>query len=142
MEMGFMVVVGVIVVIALIMVFITLSMRFAKPGERLVVYEKGRTTKRLMVGPVPPGQSRRGKGKLIIPFVRRSVRVKGDLVEAWDAVRDALPWDWEVERPSEGQSQGGRTVRAHGPHDAVVEATGPTEHDALMALAASLKERD
>ena len=141
MELEFMAIVGIIVVMALIMVFIALSVRFAKPGERLVIYEKGRTCKLLIVRPVPPGQSRRGNGRLVFPFFRRLVRVKGDLVEAWDAVRDALPWDWEVERPLDDQSQGGWVVRAHGSRDVVVEATGPTEHDALMALADRLKER-
>ena len=83
----------------------------------------------------------------LIPLVDRAVRVHGDLRSAWAEVREALPHDIGVTRPTIGGTpERAWTIRAHGyEEDAAdgraldIEARGGTEIAALEDLAIRLR---
>jgi hypothetical protein len=117
---------------------IALSVRIVPSGERLVVYRLGRTSAVLIRGQA----GRRARYLVfIIPLVDRVVRVRGDLVEEWDALRVTLPEGWVIRRPAEDSTRAAWLVRAQGPDGDEVEGAGGTEREALKELASRLAEQ-
>lgn len=123
------------VVVAAVMV---LSVRIVQPGERLVVYRLGKTSAVLIRG--HPGRQARYL-VFIIPLVDRVVRVGGDLVEAWDTLRETLPEGWVIRRPEEDTTRASWWVRAQRPDGDEVEGTGHTQREAPDELTHKLVEQ-
>ncbi len=132
-----------VVPLALMVAVMLLSVRLVSPGERLVVYRLGKTNRDLIRGYVAarlgPRSRFRRELTFIIPVVDRTARVHGDLVEAWDTLREATPESWWVWRPSEDARRGMWTVRTEGPGGARVESAGHTQTEALDDLARRLR---
>jgi len=95
-------------VIGLPHLYLKSRLRLVRPGERLVVYTQGTTSRRWILtdSPSQPGGGR--PSVLALPFLHRKVvRIQGDLVAPWDDVRAALRPGWELEPPRQRSSQGG-----------------------------------
>ena len=128
--------------------------RFRGTDEWLIVYRLGRTSKSGIHGPWREHfrQYRVGDHVVVflIPLVDRAVRVHGDLRSAWADVREALPWDIGVTRPTIGAAPDRAwTVHARGyEEDAAdgraldLEARGATEIAALEDLVVRLRDAE
>jgi regulator of protease activity HflC (stomatin/prohibitin superfamily) len=127
----------VIVVSVIVVVFVALSIRIVPPGERLVVYRLGKASAVSIRGYA--GRSARYL-VFIIPVVDRVLRIRGDLVEEWDALRDTLPEGWVLRRPVEDSTRAAWRVQAQGPGGDEVEGTGGTQREALDELTRQLAE--
>lgn len=122
----------------IVIAFVALSIRIVPPGERLVVYRLGKTSAILI-----RGYAGRKARYLVftIPVVDRVVRVRGDLAQGWDALRDALPAGWVIRRPVEDAARAVWLMRAEGPGGDEITGTGSTVHEALDELTRQLAER-
>jgi hypothetical protein len=129
---------AVVLVPVLIVALVAMSIRIVQPGERLVVFRLGKTSAVLIRGYA--GRQARYL-VFIIPVVDRVVRVRGDLVVGWDALRDSLPEGWVIGRPEERTTRVAWLVRAHGPDGDGVEGAGSNQREALDDLAYKLAER-
>lgn len=120
----------------LVIVLLALTITVVRADERIVVFRRGRTGRWLIKGSAAPG---RWQIVFLVPIVDRPVRVRGDLLDAWDEVGLALPEGWSVARPAEDRSRGVWVVRAEGPErqpsgPQQVDAEGQTQAIALREL--------